>query len=459
MAEQIISKLFDNSSFVRTEAYIVSDLGVSGDGIVTGYGAVSGRLVYAAVYDNEVLNGAFGQVQAGKIARTVALAARNGAPFVFVIDSKGVRLNDGVAALAGYGVVAKALAKASGVIPMIAVVEGECVGTMAALAGLCDFTVMNKASGRMYMNSDFVISGKTGSFVEDKSFGSGSFNSESGATSVLAEDGADMYQKVRTLLQLLPDNNASGTPNFEGADDLNRYCDSLDFEDCGKAIDIIKNIVDSDAPVIEIREGYAKEIICALGVMGGNTVGIVASEIEAETFLSAAACEKAASFVELCDSFNIPVVTLSSSCGFAAEVSEEKLSVSESAARLIGAYCVAEVPKITVVTKNAYGGAYVALCSKSIGADYVAAWEKADIAALCPEAGIEVMYHDDIVNAANADACRKEKLADYRAEFSGPEAAAAKGEIDEIIKPGETRAFVISALMMLSGKSFFGGRQ
>lgn len=454
MAEQIISKLFDSSSFVRTEAYLTSDVGVSGDGVVTGYGAVSGRLVYAAVYDSNVLNGALGEVQAGKIARCVTLAQRNGAPFVFVIDSAGVRLAEGVSALAGYGTIAKALAKASGVIPLVAVAAGECVGTMAALAGMCDFTVMNKAKGHLYMNSELVISGMSGSFSEEEGFGGGAFNSASGAVSVLAEDEDSMYEKVRTLLSLLPDNNVSGAPYYESSDDLNRYCAGADeISDETGIIDVIKEIIDSDAPFIEIREGYAKEITCLLAVMGGNTVGIVASEIEKDTYLSAAACEKASSFVSLCDLFNIPVVTLSGSCGFLAEMGEERLSISESAARLIGAYCVAEVPKITIVTKRSYGGAYVALGSKSIGADYAAAWDCADIAALSPAAGVEIMFRDEIVSSADVAACRAEKLADYKANYSGPEAAAAKGEIDEIIKPGETRAFVISALMMLSGKN------
>jgi acetyl-CoA carboxylase carboxyltransferase component len=415
-------------------------------------------LVYAAVYDSSVLGGAFGLVQANKIARTVALAKRNGAPFVFVIDSQGVKLGEGVSSLSGYGIIASAFAKASGVVPLIAVAAGSCMGTMAALAGMCDFTVMNKEKGKLFMNSELVISGISGEFLEDKSFGGGEYNSKSGAATVLAENESEMYGKVRTLLSLLPDNNASGAPNFESVDDYNRYCGQLDGIENSSAgiIDVIKCIADVDAPVLEIREGYAKEIVCALGVTGGNTVGFVASEISEKSYLTAAGCEKAASFVELCDSFNIPVVTLSGSCGFLASEKEEKLSLSESAARLMGAYIIAEVPKITVVTKQAYGGAYVALGSKSLGSDYTAAWDIADIAALSPEAGVEIIYHDDIVSAVSADSCREEKLKEYRAEYAGPQAAAAKGEIDEIIKAGETRAFVISALMMLSGKSFFG---
>jgi acetyl-CoA carboxylase carboxyltransferase component len=455
MAEKIISMLFDNDSFVRTEAYVISEAGVSGDGVITGYGAVSGRLVYAAVYDSSVLGGAFGLVQANKIARTVALAKRNGAPFVFVIDSQGVKLNEGVSALSGYGVLASALANASGVIPLVADVDGICPGTMAALAGMCDFTVMNKEKGKLYMNSELVVSGVSGTFVEDKSYGGGEYNSASGGATVLSEDQASMYSKVRTLLQLLPDNNASGAPNFESNDDLNRYCGTLENK-AVSASDIIKNIADNDAPVIEIREGYAKEVVCALGVMGGATVGFVASEIAEESYLTAAGCEKTASFVELCDSFNIPVVTLSGSCGFLASEKEEKLSLSESAARLMGAYSIAEVPKITVVTKQAYGGAYVAMGSKSLGCDYAAAWDVADVAALSPKAGVEIMYHDDIVSSVSPDATRAEKINEYKELYAGPGAAAAKGELDEIIKPGETRAFVISALMMLSGKSFFG---
>lgn len=463
MAEQILSKLFDANSFVQTEAYLSSELGIPGDGVITGYGAVGGRLVYAAACDGASEAGALGSVQAGKIARAVTLAVSNGAPFLFVIDSPGLRLAEGISALTGCGQIAKALTKASGVVPLIAVVSGRCAGVLAALAGLCDFIVMNRASGFLSLSGERVAKGKGGYFECKEPFGSGAFHAISGGATVVTETEEEMGGTVRSLLQLLPDNRESGAPSFESADSPERFCAEIGPSqgDTGAGLlrDAVRAVTDTDTPFVELGREHEGNMLCALSTVGGITCGLIAAGAEGKPEIGGAACEKAASFLEFCDAFRIPVVTFLNAEGFAASLAEEKRFAAGDAAGLFYAYAASGVPKISIVTEKAYGGVYLAMGSKVMGADYTAAWENADIAPLSPEACVEILYREEILASADPDACRKEKTEEYRKQYAGPMASAARGETDAIIAPGETRACIASALMMLSGKRFPGGSQ
>ncbi len=467
-ARERIDMLLDEASFSEIDAFVLhrcSDfgmekIGAEGDGVVIGYGTVNGRLTYVYAQDFTVIGGSLGQMHAAKICKVLELAAKMGAPCVGINDSGGARIQEGIDSLRGYGDIFYRNVQASGVVPQISVMLGPCAGGAVYSPALTDFTFMADKTSYMFITGPEVIKAVTGENVTGENLGGATVHSEkSGVASKMFPDEASTIEGVKNLLSFVPQNNLEDTPikETEGSSDKKEDNTLQDIlpELSNKPYDIrriIERIVD-DANYFEIQPDFAKNIIVCFARFNGKSVGIVANQPnELAGTLDINAADKAARFIRFCDSFNIPIVTLTDTAGYLPGVGQEHAGVIRHGAKILYSYSEATVPKINLIIRKAYGGAYIAMCSKHLGADIVYAWPSAEIAVMGPEGAANIIFRKDIKESANPNETKKEKIDEYKNQFANPYRAAARGYVDEVIDPKDTRVKIINALNMLLSK-------
>lgn len=458
-AKDRIASFVDENSFVEIGATItkrstdfnIQEKSVPADGVITGYGLVQNTPVYIYSQDASSLNGTIGEMHAKKIAHVYELAMKTGVPVVGLIDCAGMRLQESTDALAGFGQIYKMKAKASGIVPQISVIFGNCGGGVAVLTAMSDFTFMEAGNGKLFVNSPNTLEGN---YTDKLDTASAQFQKTGSNVDVVLESETEVLNAVRELISILPENNNDTAFSDECMDDLNRMVPDFAREMADPAV-ALEDISDNNF-FLELKPGYAKEMVTGFVCFDGMTVGAIANRTakfdedgkEVEKFdgrLTTAGCEKAADFVKKCDAFNIPVLTLTNVEGFATSVEEEK-TVAKAAAKLTAAFVEADVPKVNVIVGKAYGSAYISMNSKHIGADMVFALPTAQIGMMDANVAAKIMYADD----AQADLAQK--AAEFAAQ-SGTDAAAARGYVDSIIEPESVRKQVLYAFEMLYSKS------
>ena len=464
-ASSRIAALLDENSFVEVGAYItarntdfnMADQETPADGVITGYGTIDGCLVYVYSQDGTVLGGSIGEMHAKKICNVYSMAMKMGAPVIGLIDCAGLRLQEATDALDGFGKLYACQAMASGVIPQIMAVFGTCGGGMAVSAAMADFTFMEEKSAKLFVNSPNALAGN---YTSKCDTAAAAFQSKEAGVADFTGDEASILEQIRSLVSILPSSNEEDLSYGQCQDDLNRMCDGI--AGCaGGAVQALSMISD-DNFLIEVKKDYEPSMVTAFIRLNGVTVGCVANrtEISGEdgkkenlsAELSGKGCEKAADFITFCDAFNIPVLTLVNVKGYRADICSEKV-IARAAGRLTYAYANASVPKVTVVTKEALGSAYLTMGSKSLGADIVYAWEGASIGMMDAEQAAKIMYAKEIEGAEDAVALIQEKAGEYASLQSSALSAARRGYVDDIIKAEETRQRVIAAFEMLFTKS------
>lgn len=457
-----IESLLDAQSFVevgslisaRSTDFNMQTKETPADGVVTGYGTIEGNLVYVYSQDASVLGGSVGEMHAKKISQIYSMAMKMGAPVIGIIDCAGLRLQEATDALDALGGLYLNQANASGVIPQITVVMGMCGGGMAVIPAITDFTFM-ETKAKMFVNSPNAIEGNYTSKCDTASV---DFKDAAGTVDV-AGDEAELFEKVRTLVSILPANNADGESYDETADDLNRACEGI--ESFSKDAAAVLSMISDDNFFFETKAGFAKEMVTGFIKLNGSTVGAVANRSEIideegnvtekfDSVLTASGCYKAAEFVNFCDAFNIPVLTLTDVKGYKATKCEE-VKIAKAVAKLVYAFANATVPKVNVITGEAYGTSYVAMNSKSLGADMTFAWPEASVGMMDAENAVKIIYADEIA-AGNGAEVVKEKTAEYSALQSNVASAARRGYVDTIIDAKDTRKYVIGAFDMLLTK-------
>ncbi|MBO5196400.1 MAG: hypothetical protein J6C03_04820 [Clostridia bacterium] len=443
-----IEALFDEGTFMESGAYVRrvkseldSGSNDSFEGVICGWGSVSGRLVYAFSQDYSRTKGALSEAQAKKIKEIYRLAIQNGAPIVGIFDSAGALLPEGVRALAGYGAIMNCVAEASGVIPQIAVIPGVCAGSAAVVAGMFDFVIISEKNGNVSFNAPFVMNAPEA--------GKADFVSKSGLAAITAVNDGDCILKTQKLLSYLPMNNAEGTVMEVSNDDVNRLVDISEYETTKDVSDLIKSFADNST-FLELYASYAKELACGLVSVGGMVAGIVGNRKSVNGgILTAAAARKAARMISFCDSFNIPVVTILDSEGPDVSIEAEASPYAAELAKLAYAYAGAKTPMITVIAGEAYGAVFSLMGSKSLGSDVVLALDSAKIGVMSAKKAVAFLWNDKIT----ADVTRDQLEAQWDETVGSPVAAASAGEIDDIIDSAELRQRIGGALMMLSAKS------
>lgn len=466
-ARERINLLMDEGSFIEVDAFVkhrgtefdMPNTEAPGEGVVTGYGTVDGRLVYVYAQDFTVIGGSLGEMHAKKICKIMDMAMKMGAPIIGINDSGGARIQEGIDALSGFGEIFYRNTIASGVIPQISIIMGPCAGGAVYSPAITDFVFMVEKTSQMFITGPQVIKAVTG---EDVSFeelgGAMTHNSKSGVAHFISANDQECIQQVKRLLAYLPSNNLSDAPSYDTGDDLNRLSEKLSSivpDDSNKAYDmkeVIAEVVDN-GEFFEVQPHFATNIIVGFARMNGRTVGIIANQPKVLAgVLDVDSSDKAARFIRFCDSFNIPIITFTDVPGYLPGVSQEHSGIIRHGAKLLYAYSEATVPKITVIVRKAYGGAYIAMSSKHLGADAVFAWPTAEIAVMGPEGAANIIFRKEIANSSDPIKTRAEKIAEYRDKFSNPYIAAARGYIDDVIEPDSTRPRIIGALEMLASK-------
>lgn len=466
-ARERLDLLLDKGSFHEVDGFVIhrtTDFGLEkqhypGDNVVTGWGTIDGRLVYVYSQDFTIFGGSLGEVTAAKIVKVMEMAMKNGAPIIGLNDSGGARIQEGVVSLAGYGDIFLRNTMASGVIPQISAIMGPCAGGAVYSPALTDFIFMVKNTSYMFVTGPDVVKSVTHEDVSFEDLGGASVHSErSGVCHFTAENDSDTLFLIRKLLGYLPQNNMEDPPFIDTGDDPLREEEALNGiipDDPGKPYDIkevLTNVLDNGA-FFEIMENYATNVVIGLGRLAGHSVGIVANQPAVLAgVLDIAASEKAARFVRFCDSFNIPIITFEDVPGFLPGTNQEHHGVIRSGAKLLYAYCEATVPKLTVITRKAYGGAYIVMSSKHIRSDVNFAWPTAEIAVMGPEGAVNVIMRRELEAAEDPAAKKAELVANYKEKFANPYFSAQRGYIDDVIEPRETRARLINALEMLQNK-------
>ena len=466
-ARERLDLLLDKGSFREIDAFVVhrtSDFGLDkqrypGDSVITGWGTIDGRLVYVFSQDFTVFGGSLGEVHAEKICKIMDMALKNGAPMIGLNDSGGARIQEGVVSLGGYADIFLRNTLASGVIPQISAVMGPCAGGAVYSPALTDYIFMVRNSSYMFVTGPEVVKAVTHEEVDFEHLGGASVHSEvSGVCHVAADTEADALYLIRKLLSYLPQNNLEDPMFVPPTDDALRMEESLDTlvpGDPGKPYDMkdaIHRIVD-DGQFYEIHENFAQNIVVGFARLGGHSVGIVANQPAVLAgVLDINSSDKAARFVRFCDAFNIPIVTFVDVPGFLPGTEQEYGGIIRHGAKLLYAYCEATVPKLTVVTRKAYGGAYDVMSSKHIRGDVNLAWPTAEIAVMGPEGAVNIIFRKELAKGNNPDERKAELVAEYREKFANPYIAASRGYIDDVIEPRETRPRLINALEMLSNK-------
>jgi acetyl-CoA carboxylase carboxyltransferase component len=466
-ARERIDLLLDKGSFREIDAFVMHrtyDFGLDkqrypSDSVVTGWGTIEGRLVYAFSQDFTVFGGSLGEVHAEKVVKIMEMAMKNGAPVIGLNDSGGARIQEGVVSLGGYADIFLRNTLASGVIPQISAIMGPCAGGAVYSPALTDFIFMVRNSSYMFVTGPDVVKAVTHEAVTQEELGGASVHSEkSGVCHVAADSEADTLYLIRKLLGYLPQNNMEDPPYVQTGDDPLRADEDLDNfipEEPNKPYDvkeIILKIVDN-GQFFEIHENFAGNIVVGFARLGGHSVGVVANQPAVLAgVLDIDASEKAARFIRFCDSFNIPLVTFEDVPGFLPGTVQEHGGIIRAGAKLLYAYCEATVPKLTVITRKAYGGAYDVMSSKHIRGDFNVAWPTAEIAVMGPDGAVNIIFRKELQEAIDPVARKAELVAEYREKFANPYIAAERGYIDAIIEPRKTRARLINALEMLQNK-------
>ena len=466
-ARERLSKLFDDGKFTEIDTFNThrsTDLGLDkqrfeGDSVVTGWGKVGGRTVFGYAQDFTVLGGSLSQIAAQKISKVMDHAIKVGAPVVGINDSGGARIQEGIDSLSGYGEIFRRNTLASGVIPQITVIAGPSAGGAVYSPAMTDFIFMVESIGQMYITGPDVVRSVTGEDVTHEDLGgAGMHATTSGVAHYATQDEDDCYAQVRRLLNLLPSNNASSPPTVPCEDPTNRRPEKLatvipdDPNMPYDVLDVVEELVD-DGEFMQVHAEFARNIVVGFGRMAGSTIGIVANQPnELAGVLDIDASDKGARFVRFCDAFNIPIITLVDVPGFMPGTAQEQGGIIRHGAKMLYAYTEATVPKITIILRKAYGGAYIVMGSKELRCDVNLAWPTAEIAVMGPDGAVNVIARRDIAAADDPDAKRQELVADYRDQFANPYVAANRGYIDDVIDPRDTRARVIDALEMLANK-------
>jgi len=443
----------------RTPGFGLEDKRYLSDSVVTGWGTVDGRLIYIFSQDFTVFGGSLGEVHAEKICKIMDLAMKNGAPVIGLNDSGGARIQEGVVSLGAYADIFLRNTLASGVIPQISAIMGPCAGGAVYSPAITDFTIMVEGSSYMFITGPDVVKTVTREEVTfDELGGARAHNTISGVAHFAANDEEDCTQIIRQLLSYMPQNNMEDPPLTTPTDDPQRMDEELDTivpDSPTKPYDmkeIIRHVVDN-GEFLEVQQHWAQNIIIGFARLNGRSVGIVAQEPAVLAgVLDINASDKAARFVRFCDCFNIPIITFVDVPGFLPGVSQEHGGIIRHGAKLLYAYCEATVPKITIITRKAYGGAYVVMSSKHIRGDISYAWPSAEIAVMGPEGAVNIIFRKDIAEAEDPLAKRDELGEEYREKFAHPYVAASRGYIDDVIEPRETRPRLIEALETLQAK-------
>ena len=473
-ARERIDALLDQGSFVELDQFVTHrgtefgmlDMEVPGEGVVTGYGTIDGQLVYIYAQDFTVLGGSLGEMHAKKICKVMDLAVKVGAPLIAINDSGGARIQEGVDALDGYGEIFKRNTHASGVIPQISVIMGPCAGGAVYSPAITDFIFMVDKS-LMFITGPQVIKAVTGEDVSSEELGGAKTHNEiSGNAHFYANNEEECNAQIKRLLSFLPSNNLDGTPLYDASDAPERMDDvliNLVPDDSNKPYDMHDAIiaVADNKDFFEVQAGYAKNMITGFIRLNGISVGVIANQPKVLAgCLDVNASDKAARFIRFCDAFSLPILTFVDTPGYLPGVEQEHSGIIRHGAKLLYSYSEATVPKLTVITRKAYGGAYIAMCSKSLGADTVIAWPTAEIAVMGAQGAANIVFRKDIEEAADPMTKRQEKIAEYENKFSNPYCAAARGYVDMIIEPEQSRYYLIKSLdSMLSKKETRPGKK
>jgi propionyl-CoA carboxylase beta chain len=455
-----MNTLFDSETFVELDPFMThecSDFGMEkkrflGDGVVTGHGTISGRVAYAFSHDFTVLGGSLGLAFASKVCKIMDLALKQGVPVIGINESGGARIQEGVASLAGYAEIFHRNVKASGVVPQISLIMGPCAGGAVYSPALTDFIIMTKAA-YMFITGPEVVREVTNENVNfDELGGAQVHNEKSGVAHFLAEDEQECFRILRTLLSFLPSNNLENPPRIAPKDDPKRQDEGLDSilpSNPNRSYDmelVIRKVIDN-GDFLEVQKYWARNMIVGFARLDGNSVGIVANNPESLAgVLDIDSCDKATRFTRLCDCFNIPLIAFVDVPGFLPGTSQEWGGIIRHGAKLLYAFSEATVPRLTVITRKAYGGAYDVMNSKHIGADYNFAWPSAEIAVMGPEGACDIIFRREISKSETPEKKRAELVVDYKKKFSTPYIAVSKGYIDDVIEPMETRGRLITAL-------------
>ncbi len=466
-ARERLALLFDDGTFEELDPFVThraTDFGLAdqrylGDSVVTGYGLVNGRLAFAFAQDFTVFGGSLSEVVSEKICKVMDLAMKTGAPIIGLNDSGGARIQEGVASLKGYGDIFLRNTLASGVIPQVSIILGPCAGGAVYSPAITDFIFMVRGTGQMYITGPDVIKAVTGEEVTHEELGGAVAQAtRSGVAHFIYDSEQECLQEVRRLLSFFPQNNMEDPPSLPPTDDPNRREEALLHtlpEDPAQAYnmkDIILKVVDN-GDFLEVHQRFATNIIVGFARMNGKSVGIVAQQpSHAAGVLDINASVKAARFVRFCDAFNIPLVTFADVPGFMPGVEQEHGGIIRHGAKLIYAYAEATVPKVSVITRKAYGGAYIVMSSKHLRGDINYVWPTAEIAVMGPDGAVNIVFRDTIAKAENPEKTRKKLVEDYQAKFATPYVAASRGYVDDVIDPRDTRPRLIRALEMLQNK-------
>jgi acetyl-CoA carboxylase carboxyltransferase component len=466
-ARERVELLVDEGSFTELGAFVMArptelvpdEDRVMGDGVVTGFGHVDGRLVYVFSQDFTVFGGSLAEAHAEKICKVMDLAVRNGAPIIGLNDSGGARIQEGVVSLGGYADIFLRNVLASGVVPQISAILGPCAGGAVYSPAITDFVAMVRDTSYMFVTGPNVVKTVTHEDVTQEELGGADVHAKkSGVAHFEADDEVSCLALLRRLVGYLPANNLDPAPVVATDDPIDRADHALDGivpELATKPYDmleVIGHVVD-DGEYLQIHEGWARNILCAFARLDGKTVGVVAQQpMVLAGVLDIDASIKAARFVRFCDAFNIPLVTFVDVPGFLPGTAQEHGGIIRNGAKLLYAYAEATVPKLTVITRKAYGGAYDVMSSKHIRADYNVAWPTAEIAVMGPEGAVNILYRDELQTSPDPDSRRKELVARYVERFANPYVAASRGYVDDVIEPHETRPRLIAALRSLAGK-------
>jgi acetyl-CoA carboxylase carboxyltransferase component len=463
-ARERIELLLDADSFVELDAFVTNrnatvDVSYLGDGVVTGHGAIDGRTVFVFSQDFTVFGGSLSEAYAEKICKIMDLAMKVGAPIIGLNDSGGARIQEGVVSLGGYADIFLRNTLASGVVPQLSVILGPCAGGAVYSPAITDFTIMVEGTSYMFVTGPNVVKAVTHEDVDAETLGGATTHTtQSGVAHLAAPDEASALASARQLLAFLPQNNLADAPSVSTTDPVDRMDETLDAiipDDPAKPYDmhgVIERIVD-DGAFTEIQPGWAQNIITGFARLNGRSIGVVAQQPAVLAgALDIAASTKAARFVRTCDCFNVPLLTLVDVPGFLPGVGQEHGGIIRHGAKLLYAYCEATVPKITVITRKAYGGAYDVMSSKHVRGDINLAWPTAEIAVMGAEGAVNILYRDEIASSDDAPATQERLVSEYEERFANPYVAAARGYVDDVIRPSETRPRLIAALEMLADK-------
>jgi propionyl-CoA carboxylase beta chain len=466
-ARERMEQLFDPGTFEEVDKLVVHrsrDFGmdkqiIPGDGVVTGHGRVEGRVVYAFAQDFTVFGGSLSETNAAKIVKIMDMALRNGAPIVGLNDSGGARIQEGVLSLGGYADIFLRNTLASGVVPQISAIMGPCAGGAVYSPAITDFIVMVKQTSYMFITGPDVISTVTHEDVTKEELGGAmTHNERSGVAHFAVEDDRECIALIRELLSFMPSNNLDDAPvveSGESAEPDGAVLDTLIPASPNQPYDILDLIhgVADEGYFLEVQQHFAKNLVVGFARLGGRSVGIVANQpAHLAGTLDIDASVKGARFVRFCDAFNIPLITFEDVPGFLPGTVQEYGGIIRHGAKLLYAFAEATVPKVTVITRKAYGGAYCVMASKHIRTDFNYAWPSAEIAVMGPEGAVNILYKREIEKAADPAALRAKKVAEFREKFANPYVSAEHGFIDEVILPRETRAKLIQALGTLDHK-------